>query len=220
MALLTEPCTLVVAVVEPQADLERGERVGAGILHLVVRQRGRVLGADADVVRLLHLQAHHHPHERRQPRAAQHWPPQRVGGELAQVHGARHPQPVPGPQLRDVVADPDPHEGEPVVGEEPGQGVGDVVGAEDLEDEAAVVDADLQHGDGRDDGARHASGAPLHVEARDVAAAAVEAVGLAQPPLHHAAEVGDRRVDVVGVERHHDGAVVVVALDLRRHAFV
>jgi len=90
-----------------------------------------------------------------------------------------------------------------------------VVGAEDLEDQAAVVDADLQHGDGA--GRRAAGGgAPLHVEAGDVAAA-VHAVGLGHPPVHHVAGVRKRRVDVVLVERHHRGSVLVVALDLGRH---
>jgi hypothetical protein len=206
--------SLVVAVVEPPADLERGERVGAGVHELVVRERGRVPGAHAHVVRLLHLHAHHLQHQRLQPRAEQVGPPERVGGEASQVHRARDPQPVPGPQLCSVVADPDADEGEPAVGEEGGQLGRDVVGAEDLEDEAAVVDADLQHGDGA--GRRAAGGAPLHVEAGDVAAA-VHAVGLGHPPVHHVAGVRERRVDVVLVERHNRGAVLVVALDLSRH---
>jgi hypothetical protein len=179
-------------VVEPPADLHGRERVGAGVLALVLGQLAPVPGADAHIVRLLHPHAHHLPHQRPQPRAAQLGPPQRARGVAAQVHRARHLQPVPVPQPGRVVADPDPDEGEPAVGEEVGQGVGDVVGASDLEDEAAAADADLQHGDG----ARLAGGPPLHVEAGDegVAAAAVDAVGLVHPRLHHVAGLGERWV--------------------------
>ncbi|BAS88197.1 Os04g0225067, partial [Oryza sativa Japonica Group] len=196
----TSSCAVAVAGVEPPADLPGRERVGAGVLELVLGEVALVPGADSHVVRLVHLHAHHLPHQRPQPRAAEVGPPERVGGEGAQVHGARHLQPVPDPQPGGVVADPDADEGEPGIGEEAGQRVGHVVGVEDLEDEAAAVDAELQHGDG----ARHGGGgAPLHVEADDerVAAAAVDAVRLAQPRLHLAAGLGERCVEEVLVER-------------------
>ena len=205
------------AGVELLADLHGRERVGAGVLELGLRQLALVPGADADVVRLLHLHAQHLPHQPLQPGAAEVGLPERARGKAAQVHRARHLQPVPVPQLGRVVADPDPDEGEPAISQEVGQRVGYVVGAEDLEDEAAAVDADLQHGDG----ARHGrGGAPLHVEADDehMAAAAVDAVGLLQPRLHLAAGFGERCLEAVLVERHHVGVVVgAVSLDLGRH---
>ncbi|WVZ68907.1 hypothetical protein U9M48_017783, partial [Paspalum notatum var. saurae] len=214
----THAAVEAVAVEEAPADLERGERIGAGVHELLLRQPARVPGAHTDVVGLLHLDAHHLPHQRLQPGPSQRGVPELARRKAAQVHGTPHLQPVVVPQLGSVAVDADADEGEAAVGEEVEERVGDVVGVEDLEDEAAAADAELQQGDGGHD-VRGEGRAPLDVQADDeaVQAAAVHAVDLVQPPVHHVARVRERRADVVVVERHHGRAVLVVALDRRRH---
>uniref|UniRef100_A0A8R7TXM0 Uncharacterized protein n=1 Tax=Triticum urartu TaxID=4572 RepID=A0A8R7TXM0_TRIUA len=209
---------LIFAVVEPPADLERCKGVGASILQLVPRQPRRVPGADPHVVRLLGPHAHHLPHEALQPGVPQRRLPQHVRGEVAQVHRVRHLQPVVSAELLRVAVDPDADEGEAAVGEEVEEGVRDVVGAEDLEDEAAAADAQLQQRDGaRREAAER--GAPLDVEADDeaVEAAAVDAVDEVQPLVDDAAGGGQGGVDVVLVERHDAVAVAEVRHHGSRH---
>ncbi|BAS74239.1 Os01g0737550, partial [Oryza sativa Japonica Group] len=215
---LTPAAVLVVVVVQTPANLERGEGVRARVHHLLRRQIPRVPGAHPHVVRLGRPHAHHLSHQPLQPGAPQRRLPDRLRGEVAKVHHVLHLQPVMAPQLGHVVVDPDADEGEAAVGEEVEQRVRDVVRVEDLEDEAAAADADLEHGDG----ARPVivgGGAPLDVEPDDevVEAAAVDAEDLVQPIVDVIAGVSHRRVDVVLVERHRVGAVAEVVHDRSRH---
>jgi hypothetical protein len=123
-------------------------------------------------------------------------------------------------ELPRVAADPDADEGEAAVGEEVEQGVRDVVGAEDLEDEAAAADAELQQRDGARRDAAGRGGPPLDVQAHDeaVEAAAVDAVDLAQPLVDDVAGARQGGVDALLVERHDVVAVAEVLDDSGRHS--
>ncbi|PON44069.1 hypothetical protein TorRG33x02_332030, partial [Trema orientale] len=73
---------------------------------------------------------------------------------------------------------------------------GGVVGVDELEDEAAAGDAELEGGDGVLDVAAE-GGAPLDVEADDEAAEvlAVDPLGVADPGGGHGGRVGDQGLD-------------------------
>lgn len=81
---------------------------------------------------------------------------------------------------------------------------------DELEDEAAAVNAELQSGD-RVLVAVEA-GAPLDVEADDhaVGAALVDLVGFGEPSVDHGRGLGDESMDIVRVERHIVEVVRVV----------
>jgi hypothetical protein len=111
--------------------------------------------------------------------------------------------------------DLDADEGEPIILQEVVEGVRYIDGAEDLEDEAAAVDANLQH-------VAHEGGLPLDVKAEDeaVQAAAVDALDETEPGVTVSPDTVKGREDVVLVERHHVMAAAEVRRDGSRHLLV
>jgi hypothetical protein len=119
--------------------------------------------------------------------------------EAAQVHRVGHLQLVVVAEALDVRVHAGPDEAEGGLAQELPQRAGDVVGVEELEDEAAAADAELQHGDRVM--VRAVAGAPLDVDADDelVEAADVHGADLAEPDLHGLAGGRDGGADLVGL---------------------
>ena len=176
----------MLAVKQPAGDLERDEGVDAGVPDLLVAEAVRVPAAHGDPLRLREVHAHDGLHEGAQPRLAEVRAVHALRGAAAQVHRVGHLQAV-------VVAEPlrvrrhaDAEEADPAVAEELRQRAGDVVGVEELEDEAAAAHAELQCG--HRVLVRAVAWAPLDVEPDgDVvadAAGAVHREDLRDPAIH------------------------------------
>ena len=114
-----------------------------------------------------------------------------------------------GLELSDVVSDPDADEGVVGVLEEVDERLGDAVGVEELEDEAAMADAELNDRDLVVEAG--VAGAPLGVEADDevAEAAAVDALGVVDPLVDEAGNVGDEGLNSVGVDSDVEDVVGV-----------
>lgn len=114
-----------------------------------------------------------------------------------------------GLELSDVVSDPDADEGVVGVLEEVDERLGDAVGVKELEDEAAMADAELKDRDLVVEAG--VAGAPLGVEADDevAEAAAVDALGVVDPLVDEEGNVGDEGLDGVGVDSDVEDVVGV-----------
>jgi hypothetical protein len=194
--------SVVVAGEQHPANLEGDERVDAGVLDLLDGEPVRVPVTRPHPLRLIHVDAHHDAREGLQSRAAEARAFQLLRGEVAQLHRVGHVQLPVVPELVRVA--PDTHAYEAVVGvaEELLQRVGEVVGVDELEDEAAAADAELEDRGGAVGGAE--GGAPLHVQPDHelVQAAAVDVEDLVEPVLHGLAGGCHRGLDRVALEHH------------------
>jgi hypothetical protein len=184
------------------ADLEGDEGVDASVPDLVVAEAGRVPAAHGHPLRLRDSDSHDGGGDGAQPGLAELREVHPLRREAAQVHRVGHLQLVVVAEALDVRVHADADEAEGGLAEELRQRAGDVVGVEELEDEAAAADAELQDSDGVL--VRAVAGAPLDVEADDelVEAAAVHGADLAEPGLHGLAGGSDGGADHVGLECH------------------
>jgi hypothetical protein len=184
------------------ADLEGDEGVDASVPDLVVAEAGRVPAAHGHPLRLRDSDSHDGGGDGAQPGLAELREVHPLRREAAQVHRVGHLQLVVVAEALDVRVHADTDEAEGGLAEELRQRAGDVVGVEELEDEAAAANAELQDSDGVL--VRAVAGAPLDVEADDelVEAAAVHGADLAEPGLHGLAGGSDGGADHVGLECH------------------
>uniref|UniRef100_A0A8R7Q9N5 Uncharacterized protein n=1 Tax=Triticum urartu TaxID=4572 RepID=A0A8R7Q9N5_TRIUA len=192
----------VVAGEELPADLEGDERVDAGVLDLLVGEAVGVPRSHRDAVRLVDAGPYDGVRDVPEPGLAEPRPAHLVGREVAQVDGVGDPEAVVVTQAVGVVLHADADEAEVRVGEEGDERLWEVVGVEELEDEAAAADAELQERDGV---LRVAvAGAPLHVQPHDelVVDPAVDVADLAEPGGHGGAGGRDGGGDDVALEVH------------------
>uniref|UniRef100_J3L2K5 Uncharacterized protein n=1 Tax=Oryza brachyantha TaxID=4533 RepID=J3L2K5_ORYBR len=119
--------------------------------------------------------------------------------EGAQVDRVRHREAVVVAQPLGVLVHADADEAVPGVGEEAAEGGRDEVGVEELEDEAAAVDAELEQRDGVLVGAE--AGAPLDVEPHHEPGP-VRGADIPEPPVHGGAGGRHGGGDHVAAEGH------------------
>ena len=127
-------------------DLGRDEGVEAGIGDLLVAEAARVPAARGHPVRLREVDAQDGGGDGAQPSLAEVRAARVLLRVAPEVHRPAHLQAVVGPEPRRVRVHADAEEADRAVAEEPGQRGGEVVGVEELEDEAAAVHAELQGG--------------------------------------------------------------------------
>lgn len=159
------------AEMDGEAEGEVG--VDAGVLNLFDGKVGRVPGAHGDVRGLGDAGVAEEAIGHGLHGGVAH------GSHGAQLAGGRDVEVVVGGEHAAVVGGAGADEGDAGVGEEAAEGGGDGVGVGEVEDEAAVADAELEGGRWRGRGAaveRASEGGPLDAEADEEAAGAEEAV--------------------------------------------
>lgn len=168
--------------------------------------------ARGDVVGLVNVDAQEEAAQCGEPGRAQPKHLELLLGEGAKVDGIGHVEIVVSQKLLGVVSDADPNEFDVAVGEEGGEGAWDKGRVEDLKDEAVVVDAELEGGDGV--GLLTVGlgvGPPLNVQAHDLeVVVGVAGVG-GEPDTDLAGRSGYEGLDGVGAHFHFVAFVVVVA---------
>jgi hypothetical protein len=184
------------------ADLEGDKGVDGGVLDLLVGERARVPGAGPHPVRLLHVDEHDDARDVLEAGVVEVRAVHHLRRELAQVHLVGDLQPVVVPETVGVALHADADEAVVGLGEEVGQRVGEVVGVEELDDEAAAADAELEERGGAVVGAE--GGPPLDVETHDelVQAAAVDGADLVEPVVDGIAGGRHGGRDRVALELH------------------
>jgi hypothetical protein len=178
----------------------RQRRRWRGVLDLLVGERARVPGAGPHPVRLLQVDEHDDARDVLEAGRAEVM--HHLRRELAQVHLVGDSQPVVVPEPVGVALHADAEEAVVGLGEEVGQRVGEVVGVEELDDEAAAADAELEERGGAVVGAE--GGPPLDVETHDelVQAAAVDGADLVEPVVDGIAGGRHGGRDRVALELH------------------
>lgn len=165
--------------------------------------------ARGDVVGLVNVDAQEEAAQCGEPGRAQPKHLELLLGEGAKVDGIGHVEIVVSQKLLGVVSNADPNEFDVAVGEEGGEGAWDKGRVEDLKDEAVVVDAELEGGDGV--GRLHVGpgvGLPFHVQAHNHEVIRVVADVGGEPGADLGGGSGDEGLD--GVVTHGDFVAFVV----------
>ncbi|KAJ3695188.1 hypothetical protein LUZ60_000565 [Juncus effusus] len=215
--LPTKPSHLELIIKQPSTDLKGSKSITTSILDLLRREILSVPLTQSHPHRLLHVNPHYFPHEPRQPRHPHLRPVHPLRRQSPQIHHIRHRHLIILNQFIHVFLNPYSDEGEPLVHEEIGELVRDEVGVEDLEDQAAPADADLDQRHHVDVPAAVRAPLEVHPDEQAVEAPPVDLQRVGNPVGGDCTGGGDGGPDVVGRESHGVSELVVVEVNSSRH---